>query len=453
MDDSSAPKPKCINKVIFTFFGIASLLGWNALLTELDFFNFFLSDINPFKSFPFMNYVLNITFQFVLLYKKDIFSLFTELMIGIIGSIAFLVVLPLSAMLLGINTMANKVVTSLLVVLMGFTNACASGGFFGYAGYFPLEMIVSFTAGQGISGIGLNILQFIVIASVKISDVKKQFIVRGWIFFGFSILVLLVCLFLLFYSYKDEYCKYYLNKGKSPDGVIEKSEAKLLKSMTGDDDNSNNMNEAKNQQIETLESDNKRERQNDINTVKVVPSFCYVFRKMWDLEIILCYCYVVTFTLFPNASIVQKVFNIGEYNSVTIIPIYNALDTAGRYIVNCLPQNKKLDFGIIIGRSILIFTIIFNYYCQVKLGTSLTATSILIIIYVALLGVTNGIGATLTFGIASKNAEDEIKEQVGNSIGFFCILGIFLGSVLAFGSGAIIEHITKSAIIKLQSYF
>ena len=444
MDDPAAPKSKCIDKVIFTFFGIASLLGWNALLTELDFFFYFLSDINPPKSFSFMNYVLNITFQFVLLYKKDIFSLFTELMIGIIGSIFFLIALPLSAMLLGVNTMANKVISSLLVVLMGFTNACASGGFFGYTGCFPLEMIVSFTAGQGISGIGLNILQFIVIASVKIEDEKKQFIVRGWIFFGFSILILIVCLILLLYSYKDEYCKYYLNKGRSPGGVIEKSEAKLLKSMTGDDDTSNNTNESgKNQQIETLDNDYKRERENDINMVKVVPSFAYVFKKIWDIEVMACFCYVVTFILFPNACTKQKVFNIGEYNSVTIIAIYNALDTVGRYIVNCLPQNKKLDFGILIGRIVLIFTIIFNYYCQVKLGTSLTTTSILIIIYSALLGVTNGIGAALTFGLASKNAEDEIKEQVGNSIGFFCILGIFIGSVLAFGSGAIIEAIEK----------
>lgn len=445
MDDPGAPKSKCIDKAIFTFFGIASLLGWNALLTELDFFDFFLNDIDPKQSFSFMNYVLNIAFQFILLYKKNIFSLFTELMIGIIGSIFFLIALPLSAMLLGINTMANKVISSLLVVLMGFTNACASGGFFGYTGYFPLEMIVSFTAGQGISGIGLNILQFIVIASVKISDKKKEFIVRGWIFFGFSILILIICLVFLLYSYKDEYCKYYLNKGSNPDRVNEKSEAKLLKSMTGDDDNSNSINDTeKNQQIETLENDYKRERENDINMVKIVPSFCYVFKKMWDLEVMVCFCYVVTFILFPKACVVQKVFDIGDYNSVTVIAIYNGFDTLGRYIVNCLPQNKKLDFGILIGRIVLIFTIIFNYYCEKKLSTSLAITSILIIIYAALLGVTNGIGAALTFGLASKKAEDEIKEQVGNSIGFFCILGIFLGSVLAFGSGAIIMEIGKN---------
>ena len=69
MDDPAAPKSKCIDKVIFTFFGIASLLGWNALLTELDFFYYFLSDINPFKSFFFLFYFLNIIFQFLLFFK------------------------------------------------------------------------------------------------------------------------------------------------------------------------------------------------------------------------------------------------------------------------------------------------------------------------------------------------------------------------------------------------
>ena len=316
MDESAAPKSKCIDKVILTFFGIASLLGWNALLTELDFFNYFVPGIYPFKSFSFMNYVLNITFQFILLYNKKIIPLFAELMIGIIGSIFFLIALPLSSMLLGRDTIANRAVTSILVILMGFTNACAAGGFFGYTGYFPLEMIVSFNAGQGISGIGLNILQYIVIASVKISEEEKRYIVRGWIFFGFSIFILIICLILLFYSYKDEYCKYYLNKGRRPDGVIEKSEAELLKSMNGDDDNSNSINDVeKNQQIETLENDYKREREDDINMVKTAPSFCYIFKKIWDLEVMVCFCYVVTFILFPNACTSQQVFNIGDYNS------------------------------------------------------------------------------------------------------------------------------------------
>ena len=436
--DAGIPKSTCLDKVIFTFFGIASLLGWNALLTELDFFNHFLSDINPFKSFSFMNYVLNISFQFLLLYKKNIFSLFTELMIGIIGSIIFLIVIPMFTMVLGINTIGNKIVTSLLIVLMGFTNACASGGFFGYAGYFPLEMIVMFTAGQGISGIGLNILQYIVIASVNIQDEEQQFIVRAWIFFAFSILILLVCLFFLFYSYKDEYCRYYLTKGNSISDNPEQADTKLLNSLSKENEKTNPINDEK-FSVQTL--DNENENNNEINEAKIVPNFSYVFKKIWDLDLIACYGYIITFALFPNASIVQNIFSIGEYNSVTIIAIYNGFDTLGRYLVNYMKPTKKLNCVILFGRSVLLFTIIFNYYCQERLQTSITITSILIIVYVALLGMTNGIGAAMTFGLASKNAEDNIKEQVGNTIGFFSILGIFIGAVFAFATGAIIDAI------------
>ena len=107
----SGPPSAFINKVIFLFLGIASLLGWNALLTKLDFFNYFLSDINPFRSFAFLNYILNITFQFILIYKKNLIPLKAELIGGIVGSIIFLVLLPLSASLLGQNEMINKIIT------------------------------------------------------------------------------------------------------------------------------------------------------------------------------------------------------------------------------------------------------------------------------------------------------------------------------------------------------
>jgi len=431
-EETGQPRIKFINKVMMVFFGIAALLGWNALLTELDFFNYFLSDINPFVSFGFLNYILNISFQFILLWKKNIFSLFTELLIGIIGSIVFLIVIPLSAMTLGKNEMINKIITGGLVVIMGFINACTSGGFFGYAGYYPLEMIVLFTMGQGLSGIGLNILQYIVLASVNIDDEEKQYIVRAWIFFGFSIVILLICLFLLFYSYKDKYCLYYLNKAKMDNLKYPSADSKLLKNFTKEEENQN---EEENQHVENLDDDE------DILD-KISPSFTYVFGKIKGLAILACFGYIVTFALFPNASIVQSIFDIGQYNSVTIISIYNGFDTIGRYLVNLIKPNKTLDYIIVLGRSILLFTIIFNYYCQERLVEDNTFTSILIMVNVAVLGVTNGIGAALTFGLASRTVEDEIKETTGNFIGFFSILGIFFGSCFAFVTGAIIDQIT-----------
>ena len=90
-----------------------------------------------------------------------------------------------------------------------------------------------------------------------------------------------------------------------------------------------------------------------------------------------------------------------------------------------------------------MITFIFNSYSQNVLNFNITFTSIFLIFNVAILGMTNGIGAALTFGLASLSAEDEIKKQTGGFIGFFSFLGLFLGSILAFGTGAITDKFKK----------
>lgn len=437
-EEATAPPTKFINKIIFIFFGIASLLGWNAVLTELDFFNYFLSDINPFRSFPFLNYILNITFQFLLIWKKNLIPLKIELICGIIGSIIFLVLVPLSASILGKNKMINKIITSILIVLMGFINALASGGFFSYVGHFPLEMIVLFNVGQGISAILLNILEYIVIASVNIKEEKIRYVVGAWIFFGFGILLLITCLILLLYSYKDEFCKYYLNKGETKT-LNSINEDEKIYSLVSDEETNSEQDKKETGKIEDIKNIDEDEDSEE----KLSPKFSYIFKKMWKLFILASYLYVITFALFPSVSVEQKIFSIGNYNSLTVTIIYNIFDTIGRYIVNMIKPNKTFNLVIILGRSILLITLIFNYYSQNVLNFNITFTSIFLIFNVAILGMTNGIGAALTFGLASLSAEDEIKKQTGGFIGFFSILGIFLGSILAFGTGAITDKFKK----------
>jgi hypothetical protein len=179
---SVAPKGNFGIQLIFIFFGIASLLGWNALLTKLDFFMYYLEGMKPSTSFSFLNFILNIFFQLILIIKKDLFSLKCQLITGIIGSIFFLIAIPLSTMFLPADSLLNYLITGGLVVLMGIINALASGGFFNYVSYFPLKYIVSFSAGQGFSGITMNILQFIVLASIKGED-EKAIVKRAWVFF------------------------------------------------------------------------------------------------------------------------------------------------------------------------------------------------------------------------------------------------------------------------------
>ena len=161
---------------------------------------------------------------------------------------------------------------------------------------------------------------------------------------------------------------------------------------------------------------------------------------MKDLNLLIAYIYIVTFALFPGASINQNLFGLSsDYNSNTIILIYNVFDTIGRYLVAKVKPSKKLNIIVILGRSFLLFTLVFNHFCLVSFHWNLNVTSILLIINIALLASTNGIGTTLCFGLAPNEVEDEYKGQAGTSLSFFLIVGIFLGACIAFGVDEIIK--------------
>ena len=410
------PQIKLSNKLLFNLFGVASLLGSNAILTELTLFNNFLNEMNPYVSFPFYIIILNIFFQFLLFCKRDLFPLKFQLYTGIIGSIVFLILIPLCVINLEKNSFINKFTTGGLVVLMGFINALCSGGFYNLESNFPYEMIVALATGQGFSGIGMNVIQYIVLLSIK-GDDDDAIILQAWIFFSISIFILLICLILLFISFNNEYFQYYLNKSKK-DNI-----SGLLSEETEEEGKLN------------VVEDRSEKR---------ILNFWEIFVKIWDLDLLILYVYIVTFGLFPNASINQYFFNISTaYRNNTILFIYNFFDTVGRFIVEKLPSSKKLNMITILSRSILLFTLIFNYYCYEQLNWNGIITSILLIINVGLLGFSNGIGNTLCFGLAPKEVEDQYKGQAGNSVSFFLILGILLGTCLGFGTDAIINTFKK----------
>ena len=452
MESSSPPPSYFSTKVIFILFGVDSLLGWNALLTELGFFNHFIPRMKPYTSFSFLNYFLNIVFQFLIFCKRDLFSLKFQLIGGIIGSIVFLILIPLCTILLGKDEMRNVIITGGLVVLMGFINALCSAGFFGLAGNFPLEMIVALSSGQGFSGIAMNIIQYICLFSMNSED-DKAYIIQGIIFFIVSILILVVCLLLLLINFNKEYFQYYLKKSKMKLENKSESEKKIkyqseneIKMQSENQikiDSENQIKINSENQIK-IESENQIKNQTEEKKEKKLLNFWELFIRVWDLDLIVLYVYLVTFALFPNASVNQKLFGLSpSFASNTIILIYNVFDTFGRYLVAALKQSKKLNMIIAFVRSILLFTLVFNYYGQDGLGWNVNVTSVLLIINIIVLASTNGIGVTMCFGLAPSQVEDEYKGQAGTSISFFLIMGIFLGSCIAFGTTAIIDTFRK----------
>ena len=425
--EKEAPEGGFKMEICFVIFGVGSLLAWNAILSDISFFINYQGDYDPSTSFSFCNFALNIVFQLIMIWKKQLLSYKVQLTIGIIASIISLLALPFVVISFEKNSLTGFILTAAIILFQGLVNAFCSSGFFGLASFFPKEMIISLSTGQGVSGILMNIIGYIVIAAVNTGNKDDDEQLGAIIYFSISGLILLITLVTLLFAFRTDYFRYYLGKTKDfnkIDSTIESLDNQGITTRSTAGQNNNDV----------LIEKNEPEKKEEI-------TFKQLFKKLYEIDLLSCYIYIITFALFPSVSISQRLFKTGRYRAITIITIYNIGDTIGRSISSGFKFTKLLAYIVIVGRSILVPTLILNFYFDMKLGMNENLSSILLIVNVVLLSVTNGIATTICLGLAPTMVPDSMKGRAGSSISFFNILGIFLGTVVAFGTKFIINEI------------
>ena len=416
-------------KIIFIIFGTGSLLAWNAILSDISFFMYFQGKYDPSTSFAFCNFALNIAFQLIMIWKKQILPYKIQLIIGLIASIFSLLSLPIVVVNFEKNSLTGFILSAAIILIQGLVNALCMSGFFGLTSFFPREMIISLSTGQGISGILMNIIGYIVLASVNTGNNEYNAQLGAIIYFSISGLILFLTLITLIYAFKTEYFRYYLGKTKDFESKSQQIESEI-----------------ENQPITKASITDKStaeliEKVNESVEKKEEITFSQLFKRLYEIDLLSCFIYIITFSLFPSVSISQRLFKTGKYRSIIIITIYNVGDTFGRFIMSSIKFTRGLAYTIICGRSILVLTLILNFYCDMKLGMDPTVSSILLIIYVSILAITNGMGTTICLGLAPTMVPNSMKGRAGSSVSFFNILGIFLGTCVAFMTKYIINQI------------
>lgn len=425
--EKEAPEGGFKMEICFVIFGVGSLLAWNAILSDISFFINYQGDYDPSTSFSFCNFALNIVFQLIMIWKKQLLSYKVQLTIGIIASIISLLALPFVVISFEKNSLTGFILTAAIILFQGLVNAFCSSGFFGLASFFPKEMIISLSTGQGVSGILMNIIGYIVIAAVNTGNKDDDEQLGAIIYFSISGLILLITLVTLLFAFRTDYFRYYLGKTKDfnkIDSTIESLDNQGITTRSTAGQNNDDV----------LIEKNEPEKKEEI-------TFKQLFKKLYEIDLLSCYIYIITFALFPSVSISQRLFKTGRYRAITIITIYNIGDTIGRSISSGFKFTKLLALIVIVGRSILVPTLILNFYFDMKLGMDENLSSILLIVNVVLLSVTNGIATTICLGLAPTMVPGSMKGRAGSSISFFNILGIFLGTVVAFGTKFIINEI------------
>lgn len=420
----------------FGIFGIASLLAWNAIIAQIPFFSHYLDSLNPSVSFPLLNKLFNIPLQFILLIKKKLFSLKSQLIFSIVGSIICLITLPFFVFSFEKNNTISKIITILLVLIMGLINALTQSGFLALTSYFPLEKIVFYSTGQGISGVIMALLQLVVLFFINTGDMDEDYKYGALIFFGISVFILLIVLCALLYLFNSDYGKEYL-----PSSAYGKTEEITKKNPYINDSQNDIITIDENQAIKAEKRKIIKKNEDEIESNKYW--FFELFISLKDVLFFIWYNFFITFSVYPSNYIGQELFNTGKYKTNIIILIFCFCNTLGRYIMKYFKPGKKMGYNIILGRTILVILLILNHYLNIIMGVSTNITSCCLIINLILLSGSNGFDSSLCFGLAPTLVTGEYKGKAGNAVSLFQVIGGVCGSSFAFITQKIIRIISK----------
>ena len=445
--------------LVFYCFGIATLTGTNSMLNQLNFVEYFQKRINPFLSIVLLDNFSNIPLQLYILIKKALFNLKKQLIYSLIILIISLIAFPLIVFLLENNIVGNFL-TSLLAIIIGVIGSSLKSGFYALGSFFPLKNIVSFSTGQGVSGILMAALGLFIRYVVNSGNEEKDLRNGALIFFGFCLLLTIITLLALFYIYKSKYGKYHLSKSKDIEDNDNNKDNKVTKKIHEDyqdigidqniihvkidnkkevDHNQTHEIIHSNERHKINESQNPKEKENENNKGEI--SFWDLFKLLKEVNILIFYNYIIAYALYPYACKAQEFFKTKEYRVNIIILSYSCSNTIGRYLMKFFMPTKKKAYIIILLRTIFLFTIIFNHYLYFSLKVNYKITSTFLIINIVLFGISNGFATSLCMGLAPTLLVDKLKGKAGASVSFALSVGSAVGSCLAYGVEKIMKNI------------
>jgi hypothetical protein len=104
------------------------------------------------------------------LFKKDLFSYKSLLIFSYTASAFSLILLPIVVKFL--DNLTGYIISVFIVVILGLKSATCSFALFGLVSFFPKDVIIITSTGQGFSGIIMNIIEMIIKIFCKNDDLN-----------------------------------------------------------------------------------------------------------------------------------------------------------------------------------------------------------------------------------------------------------------------------------------
>ncbi len=114
--------------------------------------------------------------------------------------------LPLCVIFLTGKT--SFIISCIIVLLQGLANAVSLSCLYAIISHLPHEYIIAFTTGNGLAGILINVIRYLILALLGDPDEESNIIIGSIIFFSVSALIILIGLIFIFVVYSNPFFIY-----------------------------------------------------------------------------------------------------------------------------------------------------------------------------------------------------------------------------------------------------
>lgn len=438
-------------KINFLLLGLATLIGWNAVLSSIDFFTSKFPEYNISFIMLIPSFIATFIFSLFASYFSKIISLNKRIFGSIITMSICLLILPFEAYFL--PNKAGFIIFVLLNFVISAFIAIMQATCVGLAFIFPYEAMSLFNTGIGFSGILMSLLRITYLLIINDND-ETHMMYSMVIFFSSAVFFLLLALIIHAIFIKSQYFKglsklltrlsYAINREEIN---IEEGSSLSEKYEEVRKDEENEINEI-NQKLllpELVFNENDKNLTNidnaiydktQVTNMQKNPNFFQVliisFKAAWPYSILLSLLYLQTFALFPGVLLLKQIYGLNTtWNPVLLILIYNIFDTMGKYIGVIRIFFTKIRITIfVVVRCLFFATFLLNV--QNKYSLSFLTSDWFCLFNLGLFAVSNGYLTTALFILGSESyTKAQQKEKVGFMMSFMFNIGCIGGSLLA----------------------
>ncbi|XP_027006096.1 equilibrative nucleoside transporter 3 [Tachysurus fulvidraco] len=410
----------CLVYGIFFMLGIGSLLPWNFFITAKHYWLYKLNNGSSLASNHELHTDLSDYFESYLAIASTVPSVLclvlNYLLVNRLSSnVRILLSLAVILLVFIITTVLVKMDVSgcrktflagtlASVALVSGASNIFSGSMFGISAYFPMRISQALISGQAMGGTLSAVASIVDLAAA--SDETSSALA----YFLTADIFIIFCIILYLLLPKVAYSRYYL--GASCTGTATTSDSSLSTSS------------------------------NNPSGISV-PPLRPIMGKMWKLCIYVFWIFFISITIFPAISSgIQSVdkdsgspWSGTYFVPLTSFLLYNVADFSGRQMTIWLqvpgPTSPVLPILVACRTALVPLFMFCNYQPRYHLQRVFFAYDLFPVIFVCLLGLSNGYLGTLTMIYGPKVVPRDLAEPAGVIMSFFLAAGLAAGSAFS----------------------